>query len=155
MKLSTFGTGMAGAAALAMSALAMAPSASAVAPTTATVQVNCGDWGSGQARLDAQQNGSAAAITFSTPVVWATHSFPANSMRTTLTLSDAHGGEVTFTGQSNPAWTLLGQAYNSGPLTGTVTPGEALEVTSLTSTYGTFTMHCTATSLQNPGPFVF
>lgn len=155
MKLSTFGTGMAGAAALAMGALVMAPSASAVAPTTATVQINCGDWGSGQATLDAQQNGTAAAITFSTSVVWATHSFPANSMQTTLTLSDAHGAEVTFTGQSNPAWTLLGQAYNSGPVTGTVTPGEALEVKSLTSTYGTFTMHCTATSPQNPGPFVF
>ncbi|MFI0898476.1 hypothetical protein [Streptomyces sp. NPDC020983] len=155
MKLSIFGTGTAGAAALAVGALVMAPSASAVAPTTATVQVNCGDWGSGQARLDARQDGTAAAVTFSTPVVWATHSFPADSMQTTLTLSDAHGAEVTFTGQSNPAWTLLGQAYNSGPLTGTVTPGEALEVKSLTSTYGTFTMHCTATSLQNPGPFVF
>lgn len=155
MKLRTLGSGTVGAAALAMGALVVAPPASAVGPATATIQINCGDWGSGQARLDAQQNGSAATITFSTPVVWASHSIPANMMETTLTLSNARGGTVTFKGKANPAWTLLGQAFNSGPLTGTVAPGDVLEAKSLTSTVGTFRVDCTATSLQNPGPFVF
>ncbi|GAB2587945.1 hypothetical protein GCM10027168_21000 [Streptomyces capparidis] len=155
MRISTLVSGTAGAAAVAMGALVMAPPASAVAPTTATVQVDCGGWGTGKATLQAQQNGGAATVTFSTPVVWAHHSIPADSLRTTLTLSDASGEEVTFSGKANPAWTLLGQPYDSGPLTGTVTPGEALRFTSITSTYGTFTVQCKAISPQSPGPFVF
>jgi hypothetical protein len=155
MKISTLVSGTAGAAALAMGALAMAPPASAAAPTTATVQVDCGNWGTGQATLGAQQNGRTAAVTFTTPVVWATHSIPADSLRTTLTLSTANGEEVTLSGQSNPAWTLLGQPYASGPVTGTVPPGEPLQFASLTSTYGTLTVHCAAISEQSPGPFVF
>ncbi|WP_051708006.1 MULTISPECIES: hypothetical protein [unclassified Streptomyces] len=142
-------------AALAMGALAMAPPASAAAPTTATVQVNCGDWGTGKATLGAQGTGGRATVTFTTPVVWASHSIPADSLRTTLTLSTANGKEVTLAGQSNPAWTLLGQPYASGPVTGTVTPGEPVQFKSLTSTYGTLTVHCVAVSAQSPGPFVF
>jgi hypothetical protein len=157
MKIGTLVSGTAGAAVLAMGALAMAPAASAAAPTTATatVQVDCGGWGTGRATLAAQRDGSTATVTFTTPVVWATHSIPADSLRTTMTLSTAHGKEVTLNGQSNPAWTLLGRPYASGPVTGTVTPGEALSFKSLTSTYGTLTVHCTAVSAQSPGPFVF
>jgi hypothetical protein len=152
MKISTLVSGV---AAVAMGALAMAPTASAAAPTTATVQVDCGDWGTGKATLQAQHSGRAATVTFSTPVVWGTHYIPADSLQTTLTLSTASGKEVTFSGKSNPAWALIGQPYDSGPLTGTVTPGEALQFTSLTSTYGTLTVHCATISPQSPGPFVF
>ncbi|MCO5969281.1 hypothetical protein [Actinoallomurus soli] len=156
MKLRTLVTGTAGTAALAMGALVTAPPALAVSPATATVQINCeGGWPSGQARLDVQQNGTTATITFTTSVVWTSHSIPANSMNTTLTMSNAHGGTVTFKGTSNPAWTLPWQPFNSGPLTGTVAPGDVLQAKSLTSTVGTLAINCTATSPQAPGPFVF
>lgn len=52
-------------------------------------------------------------------------------------------------------WNKLGQPFDSGPVTGTVAPGDVLEVGSLPSTYGTLLVSCTATSPQNPGPFVF
>lgn len=155
MKISTFVSGTAGASALVMGALVVAPTASAATPTTATVQVDCGGWGTGKATLQAQLNGGAATVTFSTPVVWSSHSIPADSFRTTVTLSTASGKEVTFSGKSNPAWTLIGQPFDSGPVTGAVTPGEALQFTSITSTVGSFTVHCEATSPQSPGPFVF
>jgi hypothetical protein len=155
MKLSTLGTGTAGAVALALGALVMAPSASAVGPTTATVQIQCRDWGTGQAKLEAQQDGSTAAITFSTPVVFATHYIPANTIDTTITLSNARGEDVTFKGKANPLWNLLGQAFDSGPVTGTVAPGDVLEFKSVTSTISTLTISCTAISPQTPGPFVF
>ncbi|MER7052099.1 hypothetical protein [Streptomyces sp. NPDC000351] len=155
MKISTFVSGTAGAAAMAMGALAVAPPASATAPTTATVQVKCGYWGTGTATLQAQHNGRVATVSFSTPVVWASHSTPANSLQTTMTLSTASGKEVTLSGKANPAWTLIGQPYASGPVTGAVTPGEALQFTSITSTIGGVTVHCDAISPQSPGPFVF
>ncbi|MFJ6213771.1 hypothetical protein ACIQGZ_10640 [Streptomyces sp. NPDC092296] len=154
MKPSTLGTGTAGAAALAVGALLIAPTASAVTPTTATVQANCGDFGSGEIRLEATQNGTAATITFSTSVVWSPLAIPANSVTTSLTLSNANGADVTFTGKSNPAL-KLGDGLNSGPLVGTVAPGDALKAKSVTITYLQFRAECTATSAQNPGPFTF
>ncbi|MFE0363463.1 MULTISPECIES: hypothetical protein [Streptomyces] len=155
MKIGTLVSGVAGTAAVAVSALVMAPPASAAAPTTATVQVDCGDWGTGRATVTAEQREGAPAVTFSTPVVWAHHSIPADSISTTATLSAAHGRTATLTGKANPAWTLLGQPFDSGVLTGTVTPGEAYRFTSITSTFGSLTIHCTAVSAQTPGPFVF
>jgi hypothetical protein len=152
MKFSTLAIGT---AAMVAGALVLAPTASAATPTTASVQVDCGAWGTGPATLRAGHNGSAATVTFATPVVWASHSIPANSLQTTATLTNASGEEVTFSGQSNPTWGQLGQPFYSGPLTGTVTPGDALQFTSITSTFGTLTVHCDATSPQSPAPFVF
>ncbi|WP_031512809.1 hypothetical protein [Streptomyces sp. NRRL F-5123] len=155
MKLKTLGTGTAAAAALAMSALVMAPPASAANPARPTVGVDCGPWGTGQATLGAQSSGTSAALFFTTAVVWTSHSFPANSMQSTITLTDAQGHDVTFTGKANSAWTLPWEPFVSGPMLGSVTPGETLEFKSLTSSFGTFSFTCTATSPQDPGPFTF
>ncbi|MFJ9600835.1 hypothetical protein [Streptomyces althioticus] len=99
MKFSTLAIGT---ATMVAGALVLAPTASAATPTTASVQVDCGAWGTGPATLRAGHNGSAATVTFATPVVWASHSIPANSLQTTATLTNASGEEVTFSGQSNP-----------------------------------------------------
>jgi hypothetical protein len=79
---------------------------------------------------------------------------PADFMATTLTLTTADGEDVTFSGKSNPAM-RLGDGFDSGPLTGTVAPGEVLEAKSFTFTFLHFRVDCTVTSPQTPGPFVF
>ncbi len=154
MKLRILGTGTAGAVALTMGALATAPVATAVDPTTATVRITCSSFASGQATLEARRDGAAVTITVFTPVVWVSHFMPADFMETTLKLSTEDGREVTFSGKSNPAM-KLGDSFNSGPLTGTVTPGDTLEAKSVTFRFLQFREDCTVTSPQTPGPFVF
>ncbi|MFD7440783.1 hypothetical protein [Streptomyces sp. NPDC059909] len=135
-------------------ALVMAPAAQAVEPTTATLSFDCGSYGSGEATLTATQDGTAATINVSTSAITAPIPISANSVRSTLTLTKNGSGTATFTGNANPA-IPAGGAVSTGPLNGTVTAGDSLEATTLTVVVFGITATCTATSPQNPGPFVF
>ncbi|MGW7352112.1 hypothetical protein [Streptomyces sp. Z26] len=154
MKRNIIGIGTAGAAALALGAFVLAPSASAVDPTTATIQADCGSIGSGEVKLEATQDGTAATITLSSSAVKVPIAIPANSVETTLTLAKADGSEVTFSGNANPALNS-GDDVNSGPLAGTVAAGDSLEAKSATIKVLGLTVNCTGTSAQDPGPFTF
>ncbi|MEV5677973.1 MULTISPECIES: hypothetical protein [unclassified Streptomyces] len=140
--------------ALAAGTLALAPTAGAVAPTTATISFDCGSYGSGSATLTATQSGTAATINVSTSAITAPISIGANSVKSTLTLSNKGAGAVTFTGNSNPA-IPAGSPVSTGPLAGTVAPGDSLAATSLKVVVFGITATCNATSAQSPGPFVF
>ena len=140
--------------ACAAATLAMAPAAQAVTPETATLSFDCGSYGSGAATLKAAQDGTAATIEVSTEAITAPIPIGANSVKSTLTLSENGTGTATFTGNSNPA-IPAGGAVSTGPLNGTVAAGDSLEATSLTVVVFGITAQCTATSPQNPGPFVF
>ncbi|UYQ62835.1 hypothetical protein [Streptomyces peucetius] len=139
---------------LAATTLAMAPVAHAVTPETATLSFDCGSYGSGTATLKATQDGTAATIEVSTDAITAPIPIGANSVRSTLTLDKNGTGTTTFTGSSNPA-IPAGGAVSTGPLDGTVAAGDSLEAKSLTVVVFGITAECTATSPQNPGPFVF
>ncbi|ALC22492.1 hypothetical protein ACH46N_24310 [Streptomyces pristinaespiralis] len=141
-------------AALAATTLAMAPAAHAVTPETATLSFDCGSYGSGTATLKATQDGTAATIDLSTTAVTAPLPVGANSVRSTLTLARNGTDTATFTGSSNPA-IPAGGAVSTGPLAGTVAAGDSLEAKTLTVVVFGITARCTATSPQNPGPFVF
>lgn len=141
-------------AALAAATLAMAPAAHAVTPETATLSFDCGSYGSGTATLKAAQDGTAATIELSTAAVTAPLPIGANSVRSTLTLARNGTDTAMFTGNSNPA-IPAGGAVSTGPLDGTVAAGDSLEAKSLTVVVFGITAECTATSPQNPGPFVF
>ncbi|MEU0372681.1 hypothetical protein ABZ070_20900 [Streptomyces sp. NPDC006283] len=141
-------------AACAAATLAMAPPAQAVTPETATLSFDCGSYGAGTATLKAAQDGTAATIEVSTDAITAPIPIGANSVKSTLTLTKNGTGTTTFTGNSNPA-IPAGSAVSTGPLNGTVASGDSLEATSLTVVVFGITAQCTATSPQNPGPFVF
>lgn len=141
-------------AALAATTLAMAPAVHAVTPETATLSFDCGSYGSGTATLKATQDGTAATIDLSTTAVTAPLPVGANSVRSTLTLARNGTDTATFTGSSNPA-IPAGGAVSTGPLAGTVAAGDSLEAKTLTVVVFGITARCTATSPQNPGPFVF
>jgi hypothetical protein len=141
-------------AALVATTLAMAPAAHAVTPETATLSFDCGSYGSGTATLKATQDGTAATIDLSTTAVTAPLPVGANSVRSTLTLARNGTDTATFTGSSNPA-IPAGGAVSTGPLAGTVAAGDSLEAKTLTVVVFGITARCTATSPQNPGPFVF
>ncbi|MZD07086.1 hypothetical protein GTW43_18605 [Streptomyces sp. SID5785] len=143
------GTGLA-----AVGVLALAPAAGAVEPQSATISFDCGTWGAGSATLTAAQNGTAATIEVSTSAITAPIDVGAGSVSSTLTLTNNGAGEVSFTGDSNPA-IPAGSAVSTGPLDGTVAPGDSLEAASLTVVVFGVTATCTATSAQTPGPFVF
>ncbi|MFI6874079.1 hypothetical protein ACIBL6_11620 [Streptomyces sp. NPDC050400] len=143
-----------GAGAAATGVLALAPAAGAVAPQSATISFDCGTWGSGSATLTATQNGTAATIEVSTSAITAPIDVAAGSVNSTLALTNHGAGEVTFTGNSNPA-IPAGSAVSTGPLNGTVAAGDSLKATSLTVVVFGITASCTATSAQAPGPFVF
>lgn len=143
-----------GIGAMAATTLAMAPAAHALTPETATLSFDCGSFGSGTATLNATQDGTAATITVSTDAISSPFPVSANSVRSTLTLAKNGTGTTTFTGNSNPA-IPAGAAVSTGPLNGTVAAGDSLEATSLTVVVFGITVTCTATSPQNPGPFVF
>ncbi len=150
-----FGIGTAlGVAALAAGTLAMAPVANAVTPETATLSFDCGSFGSGTATLHATQDGTAATISLSTDAITSPIAISANSVKSTLTLARNGADTTTFTGNANPA-IPAGGAVSTGPLDGTVTVGDSLEAKSLTVVVFGITAECTATSPQNPGPFVF
>lgn len=135
--------------------VALASTAAAVEPTTATISADCGSYGSGEATLEATQDGTSATITVSTDAVTAPVDVSASSVDSTLTLTNADGGTVTFSGSDNPAMST-GDPVTTGPLTGTVAAGDVLEAESLEATvFGLITISCTATSPQNPGAFQF
>jgi hypothetical protein len=151
---SALGTAL-GTAVLAAGAIAFAPGASAVDPTTATVSADCGSAGSGEAKLTATQDGTAATITLTSSAVKAPIDVEAGSVETTLTLSKNGSDTATFTGKSNPAMSA-GDDVDSGPLDGTVAAGDVMEAKSVKIViFGTITVNCTATSAQSPGPFTF
>ncbi|MBS2534826.1 hypothetical protein KGQ20_18815 [Catenulispora sp. NF23] len=135
-------------------ALVLAPAASAVSPDSATLSFDCGSFGSGSATLAATQDGTSATITVSTAAITSPINVGADSVNSTLVMSDASGATVSFTGSSNPAITA-GQPISTGPLTGTVTSGDALSGQSMTIVVFGITATCTATSAQSPGPFQF
>ncbi|MFF8914730.1 hypothetical protein ACF08M_15775 [Streptomyces sp. NPDC015032] len=139
---------------LAAGTLALAPAADAVTPTTATVSFDCGLYGSGAATLTATQNGTSATIDLSTSAITAPIDVGANSVKSTLTLTNKGAGAVTFTGSSNPA-IPAGSPVSTGPLSGTVASGDSLEAKSLKVVVMGITATCNATSAQTPGPFVF
>ncbi|MDJ1137986.1 hypothetical protein [Streptomyces iconiensis] len=134
--------------------LALAPSAYAVEPQTATISFDCGTWGSGEATLDATQNGTAATITVTTGAITSPIDLAAGSVSSKLTLSKNGTGSTAFTGNASPALPA-GSPVSSGPLNGTVASGDSLEATSLQVTVLGITVTCNATSQQAPGPFVF
>jgi hypothetical protein len=154
MRRSKFGIGLVTTtAALATGALALAPTATAVEPATATVSADCGIYGSGEATLEATQDGTSATITVSTSAVTAPVDVGAGEVDSTLTLTN--GSETTtFTGSDNPAMSA-GDPVTTGPLSGTVAAGDMLEAESLEATVLGLTITCTATSAQTPGPFEF
>ncbi|NEB73656.1 hypothetical protein G3I40_00105 [Streptomyces sp. SID14478] len=143
-----------GAGIAAAGVLALAPAAGAVTPTTATIDFDCGSFGSGNATLTASQNGTAATIELSTSAITAPIDVGAGSVNSTLSLTNHGSGAVQFTGSSNPT-IPAGSAVSTGPLTGTVAAGDSLEATSLTVVVFGVTATCTATTTQAPGPFVF
>ncbi|WP_419999391.1 hypothetical protein [Streptomyces boninensis] len=145
---------LAGAAALTTGALVTAPTAVAVEPTTATIDFDCGSYGSGSATLTATQDGTAATITVSTSAITAPIDIGANSVNSTLTLTKNGSDTTTFTGSANPA-IPSGSPVSTGPLDGTVAAGDSLEAKSLEVTVLGVTATCNATSAQAPGPFKF
>ncbi|MFF3289263.1 hypothetical protein [Streptomyces sp. NPDC003023] len=147
-------TGLYVVGALAATTLAMAPAAHAVTPETATLSFDCGSYGAGTATLKATQDGTAATIEVSTDAITAPIPIGAGSAESTLTLSKNGTDTATFTGNSNPA-IPAGGAVSTGPLDGTVAAGDSLEAKTLKVVVFGVTAQCTATSPQNPGPFVF
>ncbi|MEU6142610.1 hypothetical protein ABZ848_19840 [Streptomyces sp. NPDC047081] len=142
--------------ALAATGLAFAPTAAAVTPDTATINADCGSFGSGEATLTATQDGTAATITV-TSAVTAPIALSEDSISSTLTLvNNTTGGTSVFTGTENPA-IAAGDPVTVGPLDGTVASGDSLEAYggSLQLTVFGITVTCTATAAQSPGPFVF
>lgn|GEM_PF-1826946 len=157
MRTRRIGAGAAMAAgALAVASLAFAPSALAVSPDTATINADCGAFGSGSATLTATQDGTAATITV-TSAVTAPIALSADSISSTLTLvNNTTGSTSTFSGNKNPA-IAAGDPVTVGPLNGTVASGDSLEAYGGTLQLTVFgiTVTCTATGPQSPGPFVF
>lgn len=123
-------------------------------PTTATLNFNCGIWGSGSATLTATQNGTAATINLSTSAITSPIDLAAGSVSSSLTMANGSSGNVTFSGSSSPAISA-GSAVSTGPLSGTVASGYSLNATSLKVVVLGVTANCSATSTQAPGPFVF
>lgn len=141
--------------ALAAGSLVLAPTAGAVAPAaTATIDFDCGSYGSGNATLTAAQDGTAATIEVSTSAITAPIAIGEGAVTSTLTLTNNGSGAVTFSGNSNPA-IPAGSPVSTGPLAGTVAAGDSLEATSLKVVVFGVTANCTATSAQSPGPFEF
>jgi hypothetical protein len=147
-----------GAAAL----LALAPSAAvAVAPETASATYDCGTWGGGTAQLAATQDGTTATITLTSSVT-APIAIGADTLSADLLLTLNGGSTQThFTGTANPAM-AAGDPIEVGPLTGTVASGDSLDsylatgdAYSLQIVYLGIAVTCQATTVQDPGPFVF
>lgn len=135
-------------------ALVLAPAADAVTPASATLSFACGLFGSGTATINAGQNGSTATFTLTTSAITSPINIAADSVDSTLTMTNHGSGTETFTGSSNPAITA-GKPISTGPLTGTVAAGDSLEGQSLNIVVFGISVTCTATSAQSPGPFLF
>ncbi|MFD5227354.1 hypothetical protein ACFWJ5_02205 [Streptomyces qaidamensis] len=157
MRCKRIGAGAALAAgALAVTGLAFAPAALAVTPQTATINADCGTFGSGEATLTATQDGTAATLTVKSAAITAPIGLGEDSITSTLTLVKSGGGTVDFTGTENPAM-AAGAPVEVGPLSGTVASGDSLEAFggSLKMTVFGITITCQASGPQSPGPFVF
>ncbi|CAL9604166.1 hypothetical protein SUDANB1_05488 [Streptomyces sp. enrichment culture] len=157
MRCKRIGAGAALAAgALAVTGLAFAPAALAVTPQTATINADCGTFGSGEATLTATQDGTAATLTVKSSAITAPIGLGEDSIASTLTLVKPGGGTVDFTGTENPAM-AAGAPVEVGPLSGTVASGDSLDAFggSLKMTVFGITITCTASGPQSPGPFVF
>ncbi|MES5821212.1 hypothetical protein [Streptomyces sp. RG80] len=157
MRGKRFGTGAAMAVgALAVAGLALAPTAVAVSPDTATINADCGSFGSGAATLTATQDGTAATISVSSSGITAPIALAEDSITATLTMANSTGDDREFTGTKNPAM-AAGDPVQVGPLNGTVASGDSLDAYggSLTMTVFGITLTCTVTEPQAPGPFVF
>ncbi|MDX3580561.1 hypothetical protein OG920_15035 [Streptomyces europaeiscabiei] len=141
---------------LAVTGLALAPTAVAVTPDVATINATCTIGGSGVATLTATQDGTSATVTVTSEEITAPIALAEDSIQSTLTLVNASGGTVAFTGTENPAL-AAGDGVEVGPLTGTVAPGDSLEAFggSLQMVIFGFPVTCTAGAAQSPGPFVF
>ncbi|WP_338683345.1 hypothetical protein QD712_21185 [Streptomyces acidiscabies] len=140
---------------LAVTGLALAPTAVAVSPTTATFTASCGIFGGGSATLTATQNGTAATLTLSTTAVKAPLPIGANSINSTLTMTNSAGANRVFTGNANPAM-ATNDPITVGPLNGTVASGDSLDIFGggLTMVVFGITVTCTATGHQS-APFVY
>ncbi|MEU5200635.1 hypothetical protein AB0G86_42450 [Streptomyces scabiei] len=141
---------------LAVSGLALAPTAAAVTPDVATINATCTIGGSGVATLTVTQDGTSATVTVTSEGITAPIALAEDSIQSTLTLVNASGGTVAFTGTENPAL-AAGDGVQVGPLTGTVAPGDSLDAFggSLQMVIFGFPVTCTAGAAQSPGPFVF
>ncbi|MGW0820012.1 hypothetical protein [Streptomyces sp. NPDC002845] len=143
------------AGAVALAGLAFAPAAAAVDPQSATITADCGLFGGGEATLTATQDGTSATITL-TSAITAPLALAEDSIQSTLTMTNAGGGTVAFTGTENPAM-ATGDNVTVGPLTGTVASGDSLDAYggSLQMVIFGITVTCTADGPQSPGPFVY
>ncbi|WP_405737396.1 hypothetical protein OG885_30260 [Streptomyces sp. NBC_00028] len=142
--------------AFAVAGLVFAPAALAVSPGSATINADCGSFGSGEATITATQDGTAATMTVNSSAITAPIGLSEDSITSTLTLVNAAGGTRSFTATENPAM-AAGDPVQVGPLPGVVASGDSLEAYggSLTMTVFGITITCTATAAQSPGPFVF
>ncbi|MFJ8112054.1 hypothetical protein [Streptomyces sp. NPDC096132] len=147
-------------AALMAATVALAPGAGAVTPMRATAQYDCGTLGWTTAEFTAAQNGTEATITVTLTSITAPVTIPPYTITTTLVLYDTSSGEpTTFTGTlSNPPL-LAGDPLNTGPLEGTVEPGDSLDtiggVHALRFVMFGITSYCQAVTPLSPGPLVF
>ncbi|MFD7880336.1 hypothetical protein ACFV5G_40805 [Streptomyces sp. NPDC059766] len=143
---------------LAATALAFAPSASAaVTPGSATITASCGLFGGGAATLTATQvSSTSATITLSATGITTPLALSANSINSTLTMTNSTGANRVFSGTVNPAMPA-GGAVTVGPLPGTVAVGDSLDFYkgSLKMVIFGITVTCTSSAAQSPGPFVF
>ncbi|MER5602543.1 hypothetical protein [Streptomyces sp. NPDC002265] len=143
---------------LAATALAFAPSASAaVTPGSATITASCGLFGGGAATLTATQvSSTSATITLSSTGITTPLALSANSINSTLTMTNSTGANRVFSGTVNPAMPA-GGAVTVGPLPGTVAVGDSLDFYkgSLKMVIFGITVTCTSSAAQSPGPFVF
>ncbi|MGW2823714.1 hypothetical protein ACWC24_22375 [Streptomyces sp. NPDC001443] len=143
---------------LAATALAFAPSAAAaVTPGSATITASCGLFGGGAATLTATQvSGTSATVTLSSTGITTPLALSANSINSTLTMTNSTGANRVFSGTVNPAM-AAGGAVTVGPLPGTVAVGDSLDFYkgSLKMVIFGITVTCTSSAAQSPGPFVF
>jgi hypothetical protein len=146
------------AAVVAATTLAFAPSASAaVTPATATITASCGIFGGGAATLTATQvSSTSGTITLNSTAITTPLALSANSISSTLTMTNSTGANRVFSGTVNPA-IPAGGAVTVGPLPGTVAVGDRLDFYngSLKMVIFGISVTCTSSAAQSPGPFVF
>ncbi|MFD4874278.1 hypothetical protein ACFWOB_12990 [Streptomyces sp. NPDC058420] len=143
---------------IAATTLALAPTASAaVTPGSASITASCGIFGGGAATLTATQTSSTSAtITLNSTAITTPLALSANSISSTLTMSNSTGASRVFSGTVNPA-IPAGGAVTVGPLPGTVAVGDKLDFYkgSLKMVIFGISVTCTSSAAQSPGPFVF
>jgi hypothetical protein len=133
------------------------PRGVAVRPGTVTATYRCADR-VGDVKLAAAKHGTDATVEVRLPGFKAPVPLFSGVLTTKLTLARNGGGTVTFKGHDNPAL-ARGEPVRSGPLKGNVRAGDRLDSylggQSLSAVVLGYRITCTATSKQEPGPFVF